>query len=66
MVAPCYLEKCLLNFALSQSYSSYKSYSTAKGLDGIVPSGIVTFISCRSSWESGDVVMVDRALIYST
>ena len=32
--------------AQSQTYSSYKSHNTAKGLVGIPPSGIVTFISC--------------------
>ena len=30
----------------SQMYLSYKSHNTAKGLDGIAPSEIVTFFSC--------------------
>ena len=58
----------------SQTYLSYKSHNTAKGLVGIDLSRIVTFISCELCiekkitqecglihlLESGDVVMVDR------
>ena len=58
-----------------QTYSSYKSHNTAKGLVGIAPSGIVIYF--MSQWrhisdkkitqecglihllESGDVVMAD-------
>ena len=32
--------------ARSQTYSSYKNHNTAKGLVGIAPSEIMTFISC--------------------
>ena len=32
--------------AQSQTYSTYKSHNTAKGLVGIVPNGFVTFVSC--------------------
>ena len=31
--------------AQSQTYSSYKSHNTAKGLIGIAPNGFVSFIS---------------------
>ena len=32
--------------AQSETYSSHKSHNTAKGLVGVAPSGMVTFISC--------------------
>ena len=59
-----------------QLYSSYKSHNIVKGLVGIAPSGIVTFILSiwghisdkKITWEcglinlheSGEVAMVDR------
>ena len=43
--------------AQSQTYSTYKSHNTAKGLVGIAPNGFVTFISCLYGGHISDKTM---------
>ena len=51
--------------AQSQTYSSYKSHNTSKGLVGIAPSGIGTFISCLYGGHISDKnIAQECGLIY--
>ena len=43
--------------AQSQTYSTYKSHNTAKGLVGITPNGFVTFVSCLYGGHISDKAM---------
>ena len=43
--------------AQSQTYSTYKSHNTAKGLVGIAPNGFVTFVSCLYGGHISDKAM---------
>ena len=50
--------------AQSQTYSTYKSHNTAKGLVGIAPNGFVTFVSRLYGGHISDKAMTqDRGLI---
>ena len=46
--------------AQSQTYSQYKSYNTAKGLVGISPSGLVTFVSHLYGGHVSDKAITDN------
>ena len=44
--------------AQSQTYSTYKSHNTAKGLVGIAPNGFVRFVSCLYGGHISDKAMI--------
>jgi len=49
--------------AQSQTYSQYKSHNTAKGLVGISPSGLATFVSYLYGGHVSDKAITDNCRI---